>query len=98
MIKTVSLVASAAVISAAVTFIPLLSPAADARTIAPVVSVSAVSAPVLPVAPVVVAAEPDTCKEQTWPYIETSCLKGAAPGQQAVIRTVSAVRTPAGVR
>ena len=96
MLKIVTLVATAAVISAAVTFIPLLSPAADAHPVAqsvPAITVTnnVAPAPVSDPAPAA-TAEPESCKQQTWPYIETNCLKGAASTSTQAVRTVSTVR------
>lgn len=82
MIKTMSAIAIAAFIAAALTVLPGFAPTVEARE-----PVALAKADRLPV-----ATMNSNCAQQSWPNIEASCLKGASKGLVREARLVTAER------
>jgi hypothetical protein len=84
MVKTLSMIAAAAMGAAVVTFMPTFAPTADANTPAPIVKADRLD--VRPLG--------KSCSQQAWPYYETQCLRDRnQPGGQArSVRMISVDR------
>jgi hypothetical protein len=83
MIKTISAIAVAAAIAAAVTVFPSLSASVEAR------------GPVAKIETTDVTPQDTACAQQAWPYIEAKCLRNdnRPMGQARDVRIVSLDRT-----
>lgn len=82
MSKAIWAVAAAALVAAAITLFPSLSPRVEASTPVPVTKGDRLD----------IRAIGPSCSEQAWPYYETGCLRRRIGGARRAVRVVTSDR------